>query len=468
MSNISRRNFMKGFGCTGMSMLATAGMITDLRAIGTLAAANAQSLNDYKALVCVFLQGGNDGANTVIPTSSEEFRLYQEGRKALALPRNSLLNISPTNVSGRTFALNPNITTLAELFNRGHASILSNVGSLVAPVTDKNQVNTGGPLIPKNLFSHSDQTTQWLTSIADRPSRTGWAGRIADIISSVQADSPVSMNFSLHPNGANALQVGNLVTFYTVPDAGVPKILGYRDAPEGRSNSTVDIKNYQTLNDILSQPRSNLLMKEYSTLFLDAMDKSSLVGSAMDRSPALGTIFPDTFLGKQLRTAIRLISARNALKHKRQIFYVEARGYDTHGLQIGGNHANLLRELNDALKAFYDALIELNLLNSVLTFTASEFGRTFTANSNEGSDHGWGSHHFIIGGGVSGQKIFGEYPMQVLNGPLDPGRGNWIPSTSVDEYAATLARWFGITDSQLDDVFPNLRNFKTRNLGFFT
>jgi uncharacterized protein (DUF1501 family) len=438
-------------------------MVTDLKMINALARAEAQSLGGYKALVCVFLFGGNDGANTVIPTNAHEFALYTAGRENLALPSSGLLSLNPLNTGGRPFALHPSMTNMRTLFNSGKACVVGNVGTLLAPMTRSDWENDT-KAVPTDLFSHNSQALQWQTSVSDRDSLTGWGGRVADIVNSANGASDVSMLLSVHPQGANTFQIGDSVNLFAVPAEGPRQLEGFGSAPTGDNPSGNDKALYAALQNILNLDRGNLIRKEYSRIFRESIEKSQSLAAALATVPAFTTVFPDTRLGQQLHMTAKLIAIRGPLALNRQIFFCSDGGYDTHESQLTP-HAELLTELDAAIGAFHAATVELGVESQVTTFTASEFGRTFTSNG-RGTDHGWGSHHFVVGGAVQGQRFYGTYPELVLDGTYDSGRGSWIPTTSVDQYSATLARWFGVSDSHLADVFPNIGNFNDKWLGF--
>jgi uncharacterized protein (DUF1501 family) len=463
MASLSRRTFLRQAGCAALTTTSLASTILDLKMMGALSQAHAQSLGGYKALVCVFLYGGNDGFNMLIPTATEDLALYQAGRNELALNSGLLLPLNALNTSGRTFALHPNMSRLQGLFNSGKAAIIANVGTLMTPITRSDWRNKT-KAVPQQLFSHNDQALQWQTSVSDRDSLTGWGGRVADIVNSANGDSSVSMLLSLHPQGANSFQVGNSTNLFAVPSNGPKQIEFFGTAPLGTSTNSNDIAMYQAFQQILGHSRVNLMQNEYGGLVKDSIDKSQTLAAALSGVADFATPFPTSRLGQQLKMVAKLIAIRGTLELNRQIFFCSDGGYDTHGLQLEA-HSNLLGELDQAIGAFHAATVELGVENLVTTFTASDFGRTFTSNG-KGSDHGWGSNHLVLGGAVSGQRIYGAYPELIIDGDYDTGRGRWIPTTSVDQYSATLARWFGVGDSQLTDVFPNLGNFNDRTLGF--
>jgi uncharacterized protein (DUF1501 family) len=446
----SRRDFIRRACCAAVGTSAVASTVWDMRMINA-AAAQVVGLNDYKALVCLFLYGGNDGHNLVVPTDSAGYSAYASHRGGLTIPSSQLNAINPVNTGGRTFGFHPQCPELASLFNTGKLAVLFNVGTLVVPTTRAQYFANSVPL-PPQLFSHNDQQVQWQTSVPDQVSRTGWAGRSADLLASLNGNSTVSMSMSLA--GANVWEVGNQVSQYAVSVNGSIGLDSGQTPPD----------RVAAVRALLQTPHSNLYEQAFAQTMTRAIDNDALLKGALSSVPALQTAFPDTTLAKQLKMIARLISARNALGHKRQIYFAAVIGYDLHGGQMSP-HADLMKELSGAMKSFYDATVELGVSNSVTTFTASDFGRTLMCNGT-GSDHGWGNHQLVMGGAVQGQRCFGTFPTLSIDGPDDTGLGRYIPSTSVDEYSATLAKWFGVSTTNLSTVFPNLNRFTKPDLGF--
>lgn len=442
---ITRRQFIRQAACAAVGTTAIASTLFDLRLIkAALAQGN---FTDYKALVCVFLYGGNDSNNLLIPSTGADYAAYAAARQNLALAQNILLPIDPTNDS-RDFGMHPSCAGLQSLFGSGKLAILCNVGTLVGPV-NRSQYLAGSVAVPPQLFSHNDQQVQWQTSVPDQLSKTGWGGRCADLLAPVNTGSQVSMSISL--SGANTFEVGNTVQQYQVSPAGSIGLSG------------ISSNRLQQIKDIIGMPHTNLFEKGFAQVTDTAIRNNDLLSAALASVPD-PTGFPVTSLGNQLKMIAKLIAARNALSMKRQIFFCSIGGYDTHGEQLV-TQAGLLSELSDSLKAFSDTMSTLGVQDKVTTFTASDFSRTFPSNG-IGSDHAWGGHQLIVGGAVQGKKLYGTYPTLAVNGPDDTTQGRWIPTTAVDEYSATLAKWFGVTESNLDTVFPNLTRFAHRDLGF--
>src|SRR6266446_457557 len=448
----TRRTFIRQAACAALT---TSGLLNTIFDLRRLSAATYADTTDYKALVCLFLFGGNDANNVVIPHDTAGYASYAAARGILAIPQASLLPLTLQNGDGRDFAFHPNLPELQSLFNQGKLGLVSNVGTLVAPIT-RAQYLSGGAAVPPQLFSHADQSVQWQTSVPDHPGRTGWGGRMADVLRSLNGNSQISLSISIA--GTNTFEVGNVVLPYSVSSDGSIGLAGF----DGSTNSNIRL---QAFRDLLALPHNNLFEKAYSDTVTRAIAANDLLTAALASLPPLQTVFPTTALAKQLNMVARLIAARTNLGMRRQIFFCSVGGYDTHGDQLTGQ-ANLLTELSQALNAFYSATIELGVVQDVTAFTASDFGRTFPTNGS-GSDHGWGSHQLVLGGAVQGGRLFGTFPTLAVNGPDDTGQGRWIPTTSVDEFSATLATWFGVSSSDLPTVLPNIGRFAHPNLGIF-
>ncbi len=461
-SEQSRRDFLRCAACAAVGTTSLVSTVWDLRMVNAAVSLQRGGFPDYKALVCLFLYGGNDANNLIIPTDTTSYNAYLAARQNLAI-LSGIVPISPLVTDGRTWGLHPNCGEIATLFNSGKIALMGNVGTLVEPLNGKPDYLNPAKKKPPQLFSHNDQQVQWQTSIPDIQSPTGWGGRCADLLhAAANPDATVSM--SLTVGGTNVFEVGNIVNQYAVSSSGtVTKF-------STGVNPTESLARLQVMRDLfgLDGPvSSNLFVQAFSSTMKRADDNAQVMASVFDNAinPQLLTTFPATSLGNQLRTIGRIIKGRNILNHQRQIFFASVGGYDTHGDQLTG-HANLLNELSEGLNAFYNATVELGLPDKVTTFTASDFGRTYPSNGS-GSDHGWGSHGIVMGDAVIGQKIYGVIPDLVIGGNWDTGLGRWIPSTSVDEYSATIAKWFGVSlPSDMATIFPNLHRFASPDMGF--
>jgi uncharacterized protein (DUF1501 family) len=495
VSVITRRDFLRRAACAAVGTAAMTSAIRDLRFMN---AAVAQSnINDYKALVCIFLAGGNDSNNMIMPTVTSEYNNYSAIRTpVLAIPQNTLLPLKQSNGTtdyldpdGHSYGFHPACPELQQLFKDGKLAVLMNAGTLVMPITRAQYQNGGGR--PPQLFSHADQVTQWQTSVPDAPALTGWGGRCADLLNSVNPNAQISLSVSLA--GANTFEVGNIVSQYAVATNGAISLNGVTGA------------RLAALTNILGLPYTNMQAQAYAGVAAHSINTGALLNNAITNSAAAnfwtnnfpgkittpngGSTFNSSLIG-QLKMIARLIDAGHratpsGFGMKRQIFFCQVGGYDLHSGQtnysnaspdnvILGAHANLLAELSQSLMVFQQAMEQLGLQDSVTTFTASDFGRTFPSNG-QGSDHGWGSHHLIMGGAgtgditrqsVLGGKTYGKFPTLTVNGPDDTNTGRWIPTTAIDQYFATLATWFGVDSSNLGTVFPNIGRFASPNLGF--
>jgi uncharacterized protein (DUF1501 family) len=426
--------------------------------LSAMGAAAAQTLpTDYRALVCVYMAGGNDNYNTVVPYDAPSQATYNALRGPLAIDASTLLPLQPAVAlpNARAFAFAPSLSAFKPLFDDAKLAVLLNVGSLVEPVTKAQYVARSRDLPPK-LQSHNDQTSFWQSSLPEG-AKSGWAGRLADLV----ADANRNYTFSSVAVSSNAvLMSGNRVSQYQVSSTGSVLLQAHKNPTFG--SSTVS----SALQALVTEQRSHLMENEHARVMRRSIEADDLLSSALAAAPALSTAFPATSLGAQLKMVARMISVRAALGAKRQVFYVQLGGFDNHSFLIQ-NHAPLIEQVSDAMAAFYRATTEMAVADQVTSFTASEFGRSLT-NNGDGSDHGWGSFHFVLGGAVRGRRFYGTAPEIANNGADDIGQGRLIPTTSVDQYAATLGRWFGVSDTLLTTALPGLPNFDVgaRNLGF--
>lgn len=466
---LTRRQFLcRSFGAFGAAALA-------FERFGLLQAF-AQSA-DYKALVCIFLFGGNDAGNMIIPY--DDYEAYHSVRQntGLEIPQSSLLPINVPSI-GSQFALHPSLTGLQQLWGQGKMAVVCNVGPLVVP-TNRNSYINGTARVPLNLFSHSDQQNQWQTSISDGSGSSGWGGRMADKVA--------DLNITTFPPitsvaGTPIFVSGNVERPLAIAPA--PTTLNTALRLDGFSNPPDSDPRYIALQELLQKDQSLTLVRGASRVTNEALSVQRALAVAGDPVVPPFPLNPRTSLGNQLEQVAKLISVRTALGMNRQIFFCSLGGFDTHFNQVNngsptaGTQANLLAQVGGAMKAFYDATVALGVASRVVTFTLSDFSRTFVPNGNLGTDHGWGSHHLVMGDSVRGGDFYGVpgsngtvFPTLAPNGPDDTdqgsrARGRWIPTTAVDQYGATLAAWFGVSAADLPAVFPNLGRFGQASLGF--
>ena len=487
----NRREFLTKSGCAlGMAAIATQVQHFGMMSVLAQAVEDAPSVpSDYRALVCIFMQGGNDGNNTVIPNHSDatlsNYAAYSNARNAssLAIAQNALLPIAVPRMNNLNYGLNPNFGAVTgginngmhELWAQGKMAIVTNTGTLVKPMS-RTQYQANSVPKPFQLFSHSDQVSQYQSGRSDAASFTGWGGRISD--RRTQSDNPsglVPMITSI--NGAQLFTAGQS----TLPLAivGAPTSLSSVLNPTLTAGGTTTAAQQARL-AAFNQLRTQDLTSNYIAAASHITDQAILANQALATFQEVTVTFPNTSIGNQLKQVARLIKKRTDLNVNRQIFYVQIGSFDTHNNQIAGQ-GNLLSQMSQAVRAFYDEMIAQGISDKVTAFTMSDFARTFNpagSGASVGSDHAWANHMFVVGGAVNGGDFYGvntsngtPFPTLTMNGPDDAdngtsARGRWIPTTSVEQYAATLARWYGLSDTDMPIVFPNIANFPTNNLGF--
>ena len=456
-SDQSRRAFLKRSAALGIAGGA-APFVTNLAAIGEAAAATA---SDYKALVCVFLFGGNDYANTLPPYDQASYNLYAAARQNLAHARNTLaatlLNPSTALAGGRQYALSPTMAPLVPIFDAGRMAVVLNVGTLVQPTT-KAQYTANSVRLPPKLFSHNDQQSYWQASNPEGAT-SGWGGRLGDLLQSGNGTATLTC---INATGNAVFLSGRTAIPYSVGTTGPIALLNNGTTLFGSTAAA------STLRTLMTGTNANMFANEHATVSKRALDTYAQVNTALAGAPVANfPLFPTgNNLASQLQIVARLISVSQELGAKRQVFFVSQGGFDLHD-NLLAQHPGLLGNVANAIRAFYDTTVALGVADRVTTFTGSDFGRTLQSND-DGSDHGWGGMHFVAGGAVNGRRFYGTPPAIGNNTPDDVGQGRLLPTISVDQYASTLASWFGVSASNMSTVLPNIGNYNpsTWNLGF--
>lgn len=442
----SRRNFIR-IGAASLSTLA-------LRRFAEIPAM-AQAGSNYRALVCVFLYGGNDSNNTIIPMDDASYKAYLTARASLALQSGALTQVQ--SVQGAPYGFFSPLAEVASMFSSKELAVVANVGSLVQPITRAQYQAQQAP-IPSNLFSHADQQQQWQSSIAQGNSPTGWGGRVADYVKAQRLNSATFPAF-LSVAGNTLEGAGANTQMLAIAPGQSLALSGFNNTAASAARLSA-FDNLLTLNSGVS-----LAQAANSTMSMSLADAKAL-SDALAKAPGLQTLFPATNLGAQLQQVAQIIQVQSSLGIERQVFFCSIGSFDTHTGELPTLNT-LYPELSQALAAFYSATEELSMAQNVTTFTESDFNRTFQPTTGDGSDHAWGGHHLVLGGAVQGGQIYGSFPSFELGGPDDTDtRGRWIPTTSIDQYGATLCSWFGIPDGAMNSIFPNLPNFSVRKLAF--
>lgn len=454
----SRRQFLKT--CSLLSVAGAASPFAlNLAAIG---AASAQSSPTYKALVCLFFYGGNDHTNTFIPYDLASYGEYSASRSSIALPRDTALAANATGVvasqGGREFAFHPALTAFKSHWDAGRLAVVANVGPLIRPTTKAQYQARSVPLPPK-LFSHNDQQSVWQAyQPLGEGARIGWGGRIGDLL----AGQNTNTIFTCISAGGNSVFLsGQNVIQYQVGSSGPTAISSISGTIYGSSGTAASTA-YRSL---ITGSSPNLFENELGVVTNRSISANQQLSSALQAVPPLTPAIPaNNNLASQLAVVARIIAAQGTLGSNRQVFLVSIGGFDNHDFLLT-QHTQTLARVSAAVDAFYSWLVQFNMQSNVTIFTASDFGRTLTSNG-DGSDHGWGAHHFVLGGAVAGREVYGTFSPTVFGSSVDIGQGNLLPGVSVDQYAATFARWLGVSQAELPLVLPNVTNFSPQSFSF--
>ena len=448
----SRRAFLGTASCAAVGSTTFFSTLFNLQSMSAASMSNARYLGgggeDYRALVCIMLGGGNDAYNMLVPTNNSDYNDYKKTRSNLALAQNSLLKLNPTSYNEKELGLHSSMPELKALFDQGKVALINNVGTLVEP-TNKSGYNNGSKL-PFGLFSHADQDQQWQTSVPQTKSPTGWGGRLADLVQSANTNQDISMNISL--SGKNVFQLGQQASEYSILPTGTGSIgiQGYA------GTSTFDQIRTGAVKSLMAKQYQDIFKQSYAGV-VDASQNTHELFSAAVGNSTLNTTFSTTELSQSLQMIARTIKVRKELGVKRQTFFVRFDGWDHHD-EVLNAQSQMLGVLSKAMSEFQTALGELNVEDCVTTFTTSDFARTLTSNGN-GTDHAWGGSVLVMGSKVKGKEIYGAYPSLRLNTDIEVGGGVLIPKISTDEYFAELALWYGVSKGDLVTLFPNIGNF---------
>ena len=455
---LSRRSFLGQASCAAVSSIPLLNTLVNLRLAEGVAAASTPAAGEYRALVCLFLAGGNDSYNMLVPREASAYAAYQASRAGLALTPAQLIDIHPTGLPD--FAVHGAMPEVAGLFASGQAAFVANVGTLIEPVLNRAQVEQNLKRLPLGLYSHSDQLEQWQTSVPHSRSGVGWGGRMADLLKELNASQTVPMQISL--DGGNVWQTGNTVAEYAITTDGAVALSGYHAAWQQYQDSQNALSS--AVDSQLAQQYSNILAQTFNARKKQALDAYHIFATATAPPLPAGITFPGTYVGERLAMIARAIQGRAGMGACRQTFFIQWSGWDHHSDVLSGQAA-MLPQISAAIGAFQSAMAALGVAGQVTLFTASDFGRTLTSNG-RGSDHAWAGNQLVVGGAVKGRKIYGQYPSLAVNpetgpeiNPLDTGRGRFIPTTSCDEFFAELALWLGVRKSSLPLVLPNIANF---------
>lgn len=447
---MKRRRFLGVAPCAAIGTVTSLNAMVNMKVASALAGMVNPPRSDYKAMVCILLAGGNDSFNMLVPRNGSHYNEYRSTRSNLALTQGSLLPLNYMDSNGKQFGVHPSMPEVQQLFNDKKLAFLTNIGTLVEP-TSVSQYKNKTVKLPVGLLSHADQIQQWQTSIPQTRSSKGWGGRMADIMHAGNDNQDISMNISL--SGSNIYQVGNQITEYAIRSSagGSVGINVYEEA------NVVDQALAGGVKSMLGQQYKDIFKSTFNSKIKQSQSQHEMFSTALSQSSTINTAFSQSQLSYDMQLVAQTIAARDLLGVKRQTFFITVGGWDHHD-EVLDNQVAMLSVVSKALGEFQAAMEELNLTENVTTFTISDFGRTLTSNGN-GTDHAWGGNVIVMGGDVNGGKLYGEYPSLAIGGPDDVGGAILLPKISTDEYFAELCQWYGVADSDLEYVLPNIGNF---------
>jgi uncharacterized protein (DUF1501 family) len=455
---INRRQFIGEASCAAVGSTTLFSMLSQLFMTNALSTSGmGMGMNDdYKALVCILLAGGNDSFNMLIPRSDDEYNEYVATRSNLSIPQDQILPINPITSDGREYGVHPSMGGVQNLFEDGKLAFISNVGTLYEPIMNRDEYHSREKTRPLGLYSHSDQIQQWQTSVPQSREAAGWGGRLADIMQSLNDYQGISMNISL--SGRNVFQSGDTVLEYAIQNEGTG-VEGVERIKYQNNQGFLNMIRDQAVDSLTSDVYSHVFKQTFSEQMRSSIEAQNIFSNAIANVPPMSTTFSDHYLSENLEMVAKVIAARQDLGMTRQTFFMTFGGWDHHN-ELINNQNYMLGVVNNALSEFNAALEEIGMEDKVTTFTISDFSRTLTTNGN-GSDHAWGGNQIVMGGSVIGKEIYGNYPALYLDGnPLNvSNRGILIPTTSCDAFFAELALWFGLSSNDLTTVLPNIGNF---------
>lgn len=447
---MKRRKFLGQLGCAALGYTTLYSSLINLKAINAAALADSTTAaaGDYKAMVCILLSGGNDSFNMLIPTDQNQYATYQQTRSNLAIPLSNLHQLNSPHLSTGNYGIHPGMPEVKQLFDQEKLAFVANVGTLIEPTT-KDQFYSGIHPLPLGLLSHADQIQQWQSGMPHQRAATGWGGRVAELVQSMNTNQKISMNISL--SETNVFQQGNEIFEFAITPGGAMGLYG-RDG-----SWDLEVIQQAALDNMLDKQYQDVFKQTYVNTIKTSIESTGEFQEVMQHAHNFSTPFSDNYVSSSLRMIARVISVQAELGFQRQIFFLNFGGWDHHDAVLD-NQADMLPVVSQALSQFQAALEEINRADEVTTFTISDFARTLTSNG-DGTDHAWGGHTMVMGGDVRGGRIYGEYPSLELGNPLDLYNGVMIPTTSTDQYFAELALWFGVSQSQAMELFPHLHNF---------